>query len=149
MKTSPRGFTLIETIITLVLVGIVGAFIAVMLSQKLTKSPESLIWAEDSAAVEKTMERIIHDYVTAMNASDPSTAVAAVLADQSDYAALEGCQVDMEWVRFDSSGDEVSGSSSDTLKVSVSMLQDSKLRHTLVTLLPQSRISTSDESVNF
>lgn len=149
MNTRSRGFTLIETIVTLVLVGIVGAFLAVLLNQRLTKSPESLQWASDSAAVEKTMERIIHDYVTAMNGSDPDTAVATVLADQSDYEDVAGCQVDMEWVRFSAGGGEASGSSSDTLKVSVSFVRNGQTLHTLVTLLPQSRLESADESVNF
>ena len=70
-----QGFTLIETIITVILVGLMGAFLVVFLGDKLTHSADPVGWAEDASAVEDTMERIVSDYVVAMNSASPETAL--------------------------------------------------------------------------
>jgi prepilin-type N-terminal cleavage/methylation domain-containing protein len=67
MKTSAligcqRAFTLLETIVSLIVVGILGAMMASFMSSTVTRSVDSVISAQSHAQLNQVMENITADF---------------------------------------------------------------------------------------
>lgn len=65
----PRGFTLVEVIVVILLAAILGTFTVTMLGTSFRRSFTPVAVARDSAAAEGTMEAIIAYYVDRVNAN--------------------------------------------------------------------------------
>ncbi len=104
---SQNGFTLIEVIATVIVLGILAAFLMNFMGTALTDSWRSLDLVADEARAEGLMERIIADYVEQIN-DDPANALATILSDESDYENLPnyGLPVTMQYIVFDTNGSE-------------------------------------------
>jgi hypothetical protein len=148
------GFTLLETIVILVLVGVAGSFLVNFLGVKLTHAPDVVVIAGQEARVEQIMEHILADYVVQINGTNPDGALAAVAtaAKEAEYEALDSTgntEVEFEYVTFSAGGTEQTGTSSDpTLKVTVYTKGDSgSEQHRMTTLLTRSRTNAGGEDV--
>ena len=147
------GFTLLEIIVIVVLLGIVAAFFIVFMGEKITGAPEAVLEAEREANVEQVLERIIADYREEINGANPDAALTTVSSRESTYEALDpsgAVDVEFEYITFDASGNEVPGAASDpNLKVTVYADPDGggAERHRLVTLLTQARTTAGGEAV--
>jgi prepilin-type N-terminal cleavage/methylation domain-containing protein len=119
---SQNGFTLIEVIVTIIVMGILSAFFIHFMGTALNDSWQSLEQVADEAKAEGLMERIIAEYVAKIN-DDPDTALAFIVNDESTYEsdADYGLPVTMEYIVFNASGDEQAdtGGGNRNLKVTV------------------------------
>ena len=75
---SENGFTLIEVIATVIVMGILAAFFINFMGTALTDSWRSVELVADEARAEGLMERIIADYVEEIN-NNPADALTAIL----------------------------------------------------------------------
>ena len=141
---SENGFTLIEVIATVIVIGILAAFFIHFMGTALTDSWQSLQQTEDEAKAEGLLERIIAEYVDRMN-NDPANALATILSRESSYESDPdyGLPVTMQYIFFNTSGDEqTAAGQSRNLKVTVE-----PPGFNLTTILSKSRTDTSQPSV--
>ena len=119
---SENGFTLIEIIATVIVMGILAAFLMNFMGTALTDSWRSLELVADEARAEGLMEIIISDYVELIN-DDPDNALATILSDESDYESFPdyGMPVTMQFIVFDTNGNEQADTAGENrnLKVTV------------------------------
>src|SRR3990172_12818805 len=73
-KSMPRGFTLIEVIVVIVIPAVLAALLVVFMGTALTRSADPVIQTQNLASAEGTMERISADYMTYLNTGTPSWA---------------------------------------------------------------------------
>ena len=111
-----KGFTLVEIIVTLVAAGILGAIFVQFMGTALDASWNSVEIVRDEAGSEAVLERIMADYVVAIN-SDPDNALGTLVTKKGngDY----GTNVTMQYIDFDIAGSEfdTGGVPSNNLKV--------------------------------
>ena len=100
----PKGFTLVEIIITLIATGILGTIFVHLLGTALSESWSTVELVRDEADAVGVMEEIIADYVYLMN-TNPAGALTQLITNKDGGAY--GTGVDMQWVDFDPSGDLV------------------------------------------
>lgn len=135
------GFTLIELIITIVLVGLLGAMFVQFMGSRVLNAPDATLWAEEETTVEEVMERIMADYLVQVNGATPDNALTTIVGNEATYESL-GADVDFEYITFDSSGNEVVGSGpSDPLKITVYVADGASEHHRMVTILTLTRVS--------
>jgi len=86
LRPRPRGFTLIEIIITLVVLGIAGAMLATFMGPGITRSADPLLALQNDASLQAVMENMIADQQInfSANLSGFSTALGASGSDQSN-----------------------------------------------------------------
>jgi prepilin-type N-terminal cleavage/methylation domain-containing protein len=77
--SSENGFTLIEIIATVIVMGILAAFFINFMGTALTDSWRSVELVADEARAEGLMEMIIADYVEQINGNNPATALQTIL----------------------------------------------------------------------
>jgi len=138
---SEYGFTLIEVIATVIVIGILAAFFIHFMGTALNDSWRSVEQVADEARAEGLMERIIAEYVEQMNA-DHSNALATILSRESDYESDSdyGLPVTMQYILFDTNGDEQPDAGENrNLKVTIE-----PPGYSLTTILSQSRTNSSD-----
>ena len=97
----PKGFTLVEIIITLLATGILGAIFIQLMGTALSDSWSTVEMVRDEAGAVQAMEKIIADYVYEMN-TNPAGALNQLIINKDGGAY--GTGVDMQWVKFNSSG---------------------------------------------
>jgi prepilin-type N-terminal cleavage/methylation domain-containing protein len=139
------GFTLVEIIVTIVLIGILGAMSAQFLASALEGSTQPIDRVQAEAGRVSIMEKIISDYVIAVNTSSPPTGALSAVKDAVDNGDYNSgaTTVTTAYIDFDSGGQEVAGGS-DYLKVSVTTGAAG-----IVAILSKSRAIASDPMVNF
>jgi prepilin-type N-terminal cleavage/methylation domain-containing protein len=119
---SQNGFTLIEVITTIIVMGILSAFFIHFMGTALNDSRQSLEQVADEARAEGLMERIIAEYVERIN-DDADDALATILGRESSYESDDdyGLPVTMQYIVFNASGDEQAdtGGGNRNLKVTV------------------------------
>jgi prepilin-type N-terminal cleavage/methylation domain-containing protein len=119
---SQNGFTLIEVIVTILVMGILAAFFIHFMGTALNDSWQSLEQVADEAKAEGLMERIIAEYVERIN-DDADDALATILGRESSYESDDdyGLPVTMQYIVFNASGDEQAdtGGGNRNLKVTV------------------------------
>jgi len=147
IANNPKGFTLVEIIVTLVAAGILGVIFTQFMGTALDASWNAVEIVRDEAGGEGVMEEIIADYVEAINSS-PAGALQAIKnkITNNDY----GSNVTWNYIEFDPSGDEVD-SGTDNLKV---VLRSSGPvapaitgRYPLTVILTNSRRAAEDQKV--
>ena len=106
-NNAESGFTLIEVIATIIVMGILAAFFIHFMGTALNDSWQSLEQVADEARAEGLMERIIAEYVERINAN-PDNALATILSRESSYESDPdyGLPVSMQYIIFDTNGDE-------------------------------------------
>ena len=148
IKTSSKGFTLVEIIVTLVAAGILGVIFTQFMGTALDASWNAVEIVRDESNAEGLMERIIADYVALIN-SDPPPDVLGTIDDYHGQT-IYGISITAQYIVFDGSGNEGAGGS-DNLKV---MLQGSGPaapaitdRYPLTIILTNSRREAGDQIV--
>jgi prepilin-type N-terminal cleavage/methylation domain-containing protein len=132
----PKGFTLIEVIVTIIAVSILGAIFLNYMGTAMSQSTRSIAYVSGEASAEELLERITAEFVYEMN-RDPANALDTIAG--RDY----GSRVTKQYLNFVVSGTEgnqvvLSTGTSNTLKVTVSSAGSN-----LSTLLTNSRLSGS------
>ena len=143
---SQNGFTLIEVIATIIVMGILSAFFIHFMGTALNDSWQSLEQVADEAKAEGLMERIIAEYVERINDNDPDGALREIKGRESTYESDDdyGLPVTMEYIVFDAGGDEQAdtGGENRNLKVTVE-----PPGYNLTTILTRSRTDSNDPPV--
>lgn len=141
-----NGFTMLETIIAIVLLGILGAMTLQFMASALTDATLPITYVQAETGRISIMEKVISDYVIEVNKTTYATALTTMWtkADNGDYDDGDTA-VTMSWIGFDGSGTEVgAGAGSDYLKVVVTTGGV-----TIVSVLGKSRTTATDPKVAF
>ena len=142
-----NGFTLIEVIATVVVMGILAAFFINFMGTALTDSWRSVELVADEARAEGLMEMIIADYVDEIN-DNPNTALGDIQDSESDYESDVdyGLPVTMQFIVFDANGNEQADTAGENRNLKVTV--ESPGYH-LTTILTESRTDdVKDPPVN-
>ena len=145
---SENGFTLIEIIATVVVMGILAAFFMNFMGTALTDSWRSVELVVDEAKAEGLMEKIIADYVERINDTDPDAALAAIKSLESSYENDPdyGMPVTMQYIIFDASGAEQPDNSGENRNLKVTVEPSV---YNLTTILSKSRTNPNDPPVTY
>jgi prepilin-type N-terminal cleavage/methylation domain-containing protein len=152
IKTSSKGFTLVEIIVTLVAAGILGVIFTQFMGTALNASWNAVEIVRDEAGGEGVMEEIIADYVAEMNSDpniDPNIALGNLVTNNTngDY----GPNVTMAYIDFDAAGNEIPPTSNDNLKVVFQATGPTAPaitgRYSLTMILTNSRTTDDDQIV--
>ncbi len=137
--TESTGFTLVEIIVTLVIMGFMVLFFVNFMGTAQTKSWKSVELVAGEAAAEAKLEEIIAFFTSQVN-SDPDTALSVVMG--SDF----GSGVIKEYITFDSAGNEIvlTSDTSRNLKITITAPGNN-----LSTVLTQSRTGAGDPIVYY
>lgn len=132
----PKGFTLIEVIVTIIAASVLGAIFLNYMGTAMSQSTRAIEYVSGEASAEELLERITAEFVYEMN-RDPANALNTIAG--RDY----GSRVTKQYLNFVVSGTEgnqvvLSSGTSNTLKVTVSSAGSN-----LSTLLTNSRLSGS------
>jgi prepilin-type N-terminal cleavage/methylation domain-containing protein len=133
-----KGFTLIEIIITIIVMGILAAFFAQFMGTAQTKSWKSVELVAAEAEAEGKLEEIIAYFTSKIN-NEPDNALNAVKT--SDF----GSNVTMQYIEFQGGSEHIleSGTST-TLKVTINSAGNN-----LTTILTKSRTNNADPNVRY
>jgi len=136
------GFTLIEVIATIVVMGILAAFFIHFMGTALNDSWKAVAVVEGEAKAEGLMESIIADYVEGIN-DNPDTALAVIVSRESAYESDPdyGLPVTMQYIVFDANGDEQADTAGENRNLKVTVEPPG---FNLTTILTQSRTDTND-----
>jgi len=132
----PKGFTLVEVIVTIIAASILGAIFLNYMGTAMSQSTRAIEYVSGETSGEELLERITAEFVYEMN-RDPANALTTIAG--RDY----GSRVTKQYLNFVVSGTEgnqvvLSSGTSNTLKVTVSSAGSN-----LSTLLTNSRLSGS------
>jgi prepilin-type N-terminal cleavage/methylation domain-containing protein len=146
-RAPQAGFTLLEIIVTIMLMGVLGTLAVQFMATALEDSARPIDHVQAESGRVSIMEKIISDYVFAVNGGSPTTALTTVKTNVDGGIYNAGTTtVTAAWIAFDSAGQEtaVSPGPGDNLKVSVTT--DAAA---LVAILSNSRTDTTDPKVAF
>lgn len=152
---SSRGFTLIELIVILVLLGIVASYVVSFMGSKILNAPDVALTSSREAMTEQAMERIIADYLFEINGADPDGALGRIVGKETTYEDLDGdsaADVDVvfAYITFDGTGAEQAGTITDpTLKVTITVNGG---QNRLISILAQARTNAgaaNEPAVNY
>ena len=145
--SSENGFTLIEVIATIIVMGILAAFFIHFMGTALNDSWRSVQLVADEAKAEGLMEKIIADYVERINDNNPDAALAAIKSLESSYESDPeyGLPVTVEYIIFNAGNEVVvDPTTSNNLKIVI----EAPSRN-LTTILTKSRKDSNDSKVNW
>ena len=145
---SESGFTLIEVIATIIVMGILAAFFIHFMGTALNDSWRSLELVGGEAKAEGLMEKIIADYVEKINDNNPDTALADIAGLESFYESVVdyGLPVTMEYIRFNTSGVEEPDNTGENRNLKVTVESPG---YNLTTILTESLTDSNDPPVNY
>ena len=133
-----KGFTLVEIIATIIVMGILAAFFVQFMGTAQTKSWKSVELVAAEAEAEGKLEEIIAYFTSKIN-NDPDNALNSVKT--SDF----GSNVTMDYIEFQNGSEHILYSGASTnLKVTI----NSAGNH-LTTVLTKSRTSNADPNVTY
>ena len=144
---SESGFTLIEVIATIIVMGILAAFFIHFMGTALNDSWRSVQLVADEAKAEGLMEKIIADYVERINDNNPDAALAAIKSLESSYESDPeyGLPITVEYIIFNAGNEVVvDPTTSNNLKIVI----EAPSRN-LTTILTKSRTDSNDSKVNW
>jgi len=135
-----NGFTLVEIIATIIIMGILSAFFIHFMGTALDDSWKSVELVAGEAEAEGKLEEIIAYYTSKINDdSDLANALTNVINEFSGDAT-------MEYIVFNSSGDEEADSSGENRNLKVTIEAPG---NNLTTILTKSRTDSSDPKVGY
>lgn len=140
-----NGFSLLETIIVIAMVGILASIVITLLGRQVSLSPRQILWSRNEVSSQTIMESIVADYVQLMNVdATRATALSTLKSNNaSNKYAPQGVVV-MKNIGFNrTGGPEQPGS--DLLKVTVQKPGGISL----TTILSTSRTEDADTAVNY
>ena len=119
---SESGFTLIEVIATVIVMGILAAFFIHFMGTAMNDSWRSVDLVADEAKAVGLMEKIIADYVDLVN-EDPDNALSTIVNMESSYEGDPdyGMPVTMQYIVFNASGDEQPDTAGENKNLKVSI----------------------------
>ena len=137
---APGGFTLIEIIATIIIMGILSAFFIHFMGTAMENSWKSVELVAGEAEAEGKLEEIIAYFTSKIN--DDTQLDKALSLVVSEF----GGDVTMEYIVFNSSGVEAADASGESriLKVTVEAPGND-----LITILTQSRTQSADPKVGY
>jgi prepilin-type N-terminal cleavage/methylation domain-containing protein len=146
---NPRGFTLVEVIVTIIATAIVAVIFINFMGTAMSRSTQAVDMVRDEAGAEALLECIVADYVLKMN-QDSSTAL-PTLRNAINNKSICGLNdprtpgVTTAYIIFDSNGNEAPDTAglNRTLKVTVAAAG-----YDLTTLLTLSRGTNSPPVAN-
>ena len=135
-----RGFTLVEIIATIVIMGILSAFFIHFMGTAMDDSWKSVELVAGEAAAEAKLEEIIAYFTSKIN--DDSQLANALTIVENEFSG----DATMEYIVFNGSGVEAADVSGEnrTLKVTVEAPGNN-----LTTILTRSRTQSSDPKVGY
>ncbi len=140
--SSCKGFTLIEVIATIIVVGIMAAFFIHFMGTAMDSSWKSVELVAGEAEAEGMLEQIIADYVKEINLS-PDDALANLVTNKD--GGTYGSNVGMDYIDFDENGNEIPVTgTSELLKVTYQAPGNN-----LIVILPKSRWNATDPKINY
>ena len=135
-----NGFTLVEIIATIIIMGILSAFFIHFMGTALDDSWKSVELVAGEAEAEGKLEEIIAYFTSKINDdSDLDDALTNVINEFSGDATLE-------YILFNSSGDEVADGSGENRNLKVTIEAPG---NNLTTILTQSRTDPTDPKVGY
>jgi prepilin-type N-terminal cleavage/methylation domain-containing protein len=140
-----NGFTLIEVIATIIVMGILAAFFIHFMGTALTDSWQSVELVADEARAEGLMEKIIADYVEQINDTTPDDALTTIKGLESTYESDVdyGMPVSMDFIEFNNGTEQPDSTGGNrSLKVIVE-----SPAYNLTTILTKSRTDPNDPPV--
>ncbi|CAB5138256.1 hypothetical protein D3OALGA1CA_3688 [Olavius algarvensis associated proteobacterium Delta 3] len=139
------GFSLLELIVTIVVAAILGSLMVQFSGTALIGIADSVSLVRDEAAANNVLERIVSDYVQAVNTA-PDTALATIVTNIDSNAYGTDITITRNYTDFTAGGAEVSPAPADseTLKVTV---QGGGYRSTV--LLSESRVRADDPTSRY
>jgi prepilin-type N-terminal cleavage/methylation domain-containing protein len=143
--SSENGFTLIEVIATIIVMGILAAFFIHFMGTALNDSWKAVEVVEGEAKAEGLMERIIAEYVELINGNNPDAALGTIKGRETSFESDVdyGMPVTMEYIEFNAGNEVVvDPTASNNLKIVVEAPG-----HNLTTILTKSRTDSSDPPV--
>jgi prepilin-type N-terminal cleavage/methylation domain-containing protein len=143
---SENGFTLIEVIATVIVMGILAAFLMNFMGTALTDSWRSLELVADEARAEGLMERIIAEYVELKNNNPVIAALPDIVSRESSYESDVdyGMPVTMQYIVFDTNGNEQVDTAGENRNLKVTVESPG---YRLTTILTESRTDSDDPPV--
>ncbi len=148
-KINKNGFTLIEIIVTLVAAGILAIFYFHFMGTAMDFSWKSVELVSGEARAEGLMDRIVSDYVKLINQPPqppPNDALTLITNNEATYESDPdyGSDVTMEYIDYDTAGNEVPAGTSNNLKVTVEAPGND-----FITILTRSRDDNDDPKVAY
>ena len=138
--SSSKGFTLVEIIATIIIMGILSAFFIHFMGTALDESWKSVELVAGEAAAEAKLEEIIAYFTSKINDDTQlDNALSIVASEFSGDATLE-------YIVFDGDGDEESDVSEEPRNLKVTIEAPG---NNLTTILTQSRTQSSDPKVDY
>ena len=137
--TACSGFSLVEVIATIIVMGIVAAFFVHFMGTAVDYSWEGIELVAGEAEAEGKLEEIIAYFTSKIN-QDPDSALSISISEFGSDASIS-----MSYIEFDAGGTAtVVGGPTTTLRVTVQAPGND-----LTTILTKSRSSSSDPMVNY
>jgi prepilin-type N-terminal cleavage/methylation domain-containing protein len=143
---SENGFTLIEIIATVIVMGILAAFLMNFMGTALTDSWRSVELVADEARAEGLMEIIIADYVEQINGNNPAGALSTIFNRESSIYESDadyGMPVTMQFIVFDTNGNEQADTAGENRNLKVIVESPG---YNLTAILTESRTDTDQPS---
>ena len=151
IANNPKGFTLVEIIVTLVAAGILGVIFTQFMGTALDASWNSVEIVRDEAGAEALLERIVAEYVADINEDPPDNPLGNVVTNY-DGQTIDGITITTRYIIFDDvSGNEIEVDPGPTDNLKVVLQAPSQVspairfRHPLTTVLTNSR--TTDDPI--
>jgi len=119
-KCAKRGFTLIEIIITFVLIGIMAAMFSTFFTRAFTESSTPLVRLDEDLDLAAVMENMIADYKYG-NVASLSVFKTKVEGPEATYGDYQIVANQTGYIKFDASGNEQddTGGTENILKVTI------------------------------
>jgi prepilin-type N-terminal cleavage/methylation domain-containing protein len=150
-SAAPRGgFSLMEVILTLVIVAVAGALFFTYMGSNLSRSGNPVVLTQSEGDAERWMERIVSDYVQAMNAASYASALATIYSRNytaSPYNMPASVTLTRTYITFDGAGNRVDvtgGGTSTNLRIDVRAGG-----HDLTTILTAQRVTDGDPAAYY
>ena len=151
IANNPKGFTLVEIIVTLVAAGILGVIFTQFMGTALDASWNSVEIVRDEAGAEALLERIVAEYVADINEDPPDNPLGNVVTNYNGQT-IDGITITTRYIIFDDvSGNEIEVDPGPTDNLKVVLQAPSQVspairfRHPLTTVLTNSR--TTDDPI--
>ena len=147
---SSNGFTLIEIIATILIMGILAAFFIHFMGTAIDHSSKSMELVIGEADAEGIIEEIIAYYTSEIN-RDPDNALSTIESKITNGDFGSSSNISTDYIVFDSGKEQTDTSGANTnLKVTVRITDAGESAgYNLATILTKSRSNNSDPAVYF